>query len=132
MKFGIICLSSVVMLAGLMKAVRVSEGAKEYPYNDDGADTDDVMVSLKDMDLLEDAQGGKPKGQDLVLSDESIDDSTAIQVGSQNQEGASSGNKSQIEEEAEAFVDSDETLNAQMKAEESKKLPTHSGYPYVD
>ena len=34
------------------RGVRIGIKALEYPYNDEGQDTDDVMVSIKDMDML--------------------------------------------------------------------------------
>ena len=68
----------------------------------------------------------------MGFSDESlVGDSSALQVDARVSSDSSNASGS-IEAEAEAFVDSDETLNAQIKDEEAKKLPTHSGYPYVD
>ena len=58
-----------------MSGLKIGTVLAEYPYNDDGQDTDDVMVSMKDMEML----GGGRGGGEVGLSDEfSAEDNVAL------------------------------------------------------
>ncbi len=93
---------------------------------------DDVMVSMQDLDHLDAQDTTKPRLQQDIQTDASLEEALGAASSSSESASQTSDQRSYIDQAAEAFVDSDETLNAQISAENSKKLPSHSGYPYVD
>uniref|UniRef100_A0A7S3FTS9 Uncharacterized protein n=1 Tax=Strombidium rassoulzadegani TaxID=1082188 RepID=A0A7S3FTS9_9SPIT len=101
---------------------RLSQKVAGYPYTEDEGDVDDIMIQMSDVDKLSPQQ--KQKNEEDGAQDQLVELDT--------DSGSKSEEKSEIEKAAEDFVDSDETLNAEIEAETEKKLPTHSGYPYND
>ena len=64
--------------------------------------------------------------QDSASSEPEADSALMVDSSSTLDEGTN------IDAAADAFVESDEGLNEQIRKESEKKLPVKSGYPYVD
>ena len=46
MNKGIIKMYSLMLVLGVISAIKLSEKSMEYPYNDDAVDTDDITLSM--------------------------------------------------------------------------------------
>ena len=53
MNKGLIKMYWLMLVFGVISGIKLSEKCMEYPYNDDGVDTDDVTLSMQDMEKLE-------------------------------------------------------------------------------
>ena len=95
-----------------VNAIRIRD---DLPYNDEEDD-----ISLPQLGQLVAAEQKAEEKESESAKTEL--DGTSIE---------SSGNSS-IDDAASAFVDSDESLNAQIEEENKYKAPLKSGYPYDD
>ena len=113
---AIVLLVSAVGYISANTLIQKMRATYAIPYTDEDDDMSLTKLMQTNSEIQQNGQnpGQKDSSNDLSLLDSSSDSENAI------------------DKEAEEFVDSDETLNAQLEQAASSHIVINSGYPYKD